>query len=136
MSDKNYLYPGHHLPEAIINISEALTIIFGGMLGLILIFGVFIFCFYSSKLDNLLKWALVSELLRTIITIFMGLFLYTDWADGVKVLVIIRPWVLLFACWAMGSLILHYMDLFGFKFKERFLYVLNKSFLKVKNLFK
>lgn len=122
MTKNDYIATSNIFPEWLLSVSESLTFIFAASLTVASIVGFCLFCFYYSRLDILLRRAFLSEILRTIVTLLMGVFLFTDFAEGVKALVVIRPWVLLYATYAVGALVAHYMELFGFKvsIKEAF----------------
>ena len=99
-------------PEWLLTLSEALTVIFSIALIIVLSLLVSYFYKYSSKLDKLLTKAFFADVLRTVVTFGMGAALYFDWADGVKTLVVVRPWIILYSCYAMWGLYKHYRKLF------------------------
>ncbi|MAI17144.1 MAG: hypothetical protein CBC71_06290 [Rhodobacteraceae bacterium TMED111] len=120
------IYRSDLFPEWFMVLSEYLTVAFSMALIGILILLVSVFWSYSSKLDVLLRRAFIAETLRAVVTLLMGACLYLNWADGVKVIVVLRPWILLYACWAMLRLLIHYMHLFGFSFRVYFAGIRNK----------
>lgn len=130
-------------PDWLVWIAEYSTFVFAGLLCLIFIFLWGLFAKFQSHLDILLTNSFKAEFYRTLVTVFMGLFLYLDWVDGIQSLIIIRPLVIAYSCYCLGHLLKHYLELFDTTITKELKYFNNYVKLKIKekvlcirNLFK
>lgn len=65
----------------------------------------------NEKIAKLLTREFLTDLLTAVVTILMGIFLTLDFTDGVKALVIARPWVGVLNALALRRLYNHYKRL-------------------------
>lgn len=134
---EKYIVASTLYPEWLVKLAELATTVSSA--ALICVFGFLwlIFSGFQSRLDRRLTRSFKAETLRTVITLVMGFFLQLDWADGVKTVVILRPLVLIYATFALGLLLQHYLELFetdlrtelkrlGARWKNRIVSVYNK----------
>lgn len=64
----------------------------------------------DSKLAHLLTWEFLTKAGTAIITLLMGFFLYINYAEGVKYIVVIRPIFICFSAYALHQLYRFYRD--------------------------
>lgn len=92
----------------IIVVAEFLTIIACAWL---IYEGLKLFNFFVNHrqyLSKLLSLEFLTKVGTAVMTFFMGVFLFFDWGDGVKLIVIIRPIFVAFSAYALHKLYKYY----------------------------
>lgn len=107
-NENNYIAESSIFSPEVIMFSEALTII----AAIWLIYeGLKLFSFFKGHRDvltRLLSWEFGTKVLYAIITLLMGTFLFYDFREGVKFLVVIRPYFVLLSALALHRLRMYY----------------------------
>lgn len=104
----NYIATSTIYPEWLILFSEIMTffvclwLVYEGMKLCLFFFGD------GQCVSKLLTQEFLTDSLTALLTMIMGLFLFLDFKEGVKGLVIIRPWIILLNVIAFRRLYNHY----------------------------
>lgn len=111
MTNKDYIAHDTFFPDWLLDVSEVLTVVaFAWIVWEVLKLTIF-FWGDDSKLARLKTREFLTDALTAFLTIAMGVFLFMDWADGVKALVILRPAVGVLNAIALRQLYNHFRSM-------------------------
>lgn len=94
----NYIATSPLFPEWLINFSEILTILTSIWVLYEVAKLVFMYAHHKKGgvFAKILTWTFLAKAFTSIVIMMMGLFLYLNWTNGVKFLVVFRPFIELF----------------------------------------